>query len=410
LSKKIKVVMAKNNKESLNSTKQLLEVFSDVKVIWETNNGNEVIDTVIKFSPDIIIMDYNMASVKPLEICAKINQVLPYVGIILIGSVQNFDIVRSAMQSGANDFLEPPITSLKLYNSIIAINKIKQQQKRQLIKTPLVISNKKSKIITVFSSKGGVGKTVLSTNIAIGVNQKTREEILLMDLDLQFGDVADMLDIIPKTSITDLVNNLMDINEAKEIYKYVIPHNSGIKILPAPHDAEQADQINKDDLKDILKMFTQMFDYIVIDLPPLLNGITLASIENCDYLCLLTTMEIPTLKNVKESLDILKRIEFPEEKIYLVINRFLKNSDISISDVRKFLGLKKIFYVDENPDKVANSINSGEPIVLKYRQSNIAKQINEICNVLINERGVLDNRRDRSLLQRLKKRMSGKNE
>jgi pilus assembly protein CpaE len=409
MSVNIKVVIAKNNKDSLASMKSLIESFKGIKVIGETGDGREAITLCTNYQPDIVILDVNILSLDGFQVCVKINQMFPYIGIIIIDTNENIDTVRFAMKCGASDFLQLPLSSSKLNSSITSIYEFKQEQKKQFINSPLVMPQKKSNVISVFSSKGGVGKTVIATNVAIALHRQTRDEVLLIDLDLQFGDIADMLDIPQKISISDLINK-NDIAEPQDLYKYMIPHSSGIKILPSPQLAQQADSITKDSVKNIIPLLMKVFDYIVIDLPPLFNSVTIGAIEFSDYLLLVTTMEVPTLKNIKESLEILRKLDFPEEKLILIINRYYSNSDIKVSYIKKILGIEKIFYINDAPDLVSSSINSGEPITIKYKNSEVAKQIVKISENFVDYRIVLNNKVETSRFKNLLKRMIGKNE
>jgi pilus assembly protein CpaE len=344
-------------------------------------------------SADMPILDGYGAS-------ARISKELPYIGIILFGAVESIDIVRHAMQSGAGDFLDIPLSSRKILNSISTLYAIKQEEKKHLIENPLLIPNRQPKIISIFSSKGGVGKTIMSTNLAVALREQTRDDVLLVDLDLQFGDVTEMLNVNPRVSIIDLISDLNKIEE-KEINNYFLAHSSGIKILAAPQQPEQADRVGQEDIKELFSLFIKSFDYIIVDLPPLFNETTLGAIQVSDYVLVVTTMEVPTLKNIKSSLEILAKLEYPKEKIKVVINRYKDNNELKIDHIKKYLGVNKAYCVEDDMARVIDSINSGEPLIIRHKKSSIAKQIMDIGTTLIEYKKILEEGKKSKFLSRL---------
>jgi len=180
---KIRLLLVNNNTETLSSLKKILEPFKEFKFLGEARNGVEAVDSALTYLPDVVIMDINMPVMDGFTAATKIARAAPYIGIILTGHAESLSIIRKAMQSGAGDFLELPFGSAELRHAIRSIYKTKQDQKKHLMEHPLVIPYRQPKVISVFSSKGGVGKTVLATNIAVSLRELTREDVLLMDMD-----------------------------------------------------------------------------------------------------------------------------------------------------------------------------------------------------------------------------------
>lgn len=401
--KKIRIMIVNDNADTRASIKSMLEVFSDYKITGEASNGSEAISMVLKYQPDIVIMEADMPIMDGYDAALKITQVAPYIGIILIGTIESIYVVRKAMQCGAGDFVDLPLSASKISNAVNSLYSIKQEQRKCLIESPLVVPQRRPKVISVFSSKGGVGKTVLATNVAIALKEQTREDILLLDMDLQFGDVSELLNINPRISILDLVEDKENI-DLKDVNSYVLSHTSGIKVLPAPQQPEMTKVANEKEVKEILSLFTKAFDYLIVDLAPNFDQITVGTIEMSDYLMVITTMEVPTLKNVKTSIDMLLKLEYPKENILVIINRFHSDDEIKIEEVKRFLGIDKIVCICEAPEYVSSSINMGEPIVTLYKNSEVAKQINDLCMQLIDYRRISRLRGGRSFLKGLFKR------
>lgn len=399
MNKKIRLMIVNDNPESLASIKNLLKPYKDLRITGEITNSNHAVDIALNYQPDILLIDTNMPGLDGFTVAKNITQVAPYIGVILIGHAESIDVMRKAMQSGSGDFLELPFSGTKLYNAITSLYTEKQSQRKFLMDNPLLVPHRNSKVISVFSSKGGVGKTVLSTNVAISLKEQTREQVLLIDMDLQFGDVSDLLNIKPKTNIIDLLADKETL-EPNELDKYLISHYSGIKTLAAPDQPEQADLITDQEVNEIISLFLKRFDYIVIDLAPLFNEVVLGSIEKSDHILLITTMEIPTLKNVRGGLEVLKKLNIPKDKITLILNRFQKDREIKESDVKEFLNIQELTCIEDAPELVSSSINLGEPIVQKYKDSLVAKQINALSKSLIDYKNPPTKKNKKSLFQK----------
>lgn len=376
--KKVSILVASDNKDSLIVIKKALELSKEFNVMGEVFNGNEVVKFVTKYQPDIILMDTNMPIKDGFAAATEISSLMPYIGIIFIGSIESIDVMRKAMKVGAGDFLEHPVSTEKLRDSILSLYIAKAAQRKNYTENYNKLPDVNTKIISVFSSKGGVGKSIVSANSAVTIKELTKRKVLLMDMDLQFGDAKGILNLKDTTNIVDMINAKQNI-EKEDLEKYIISHKSGIKVLAAPSRPEHADMVNMDDVSEITSFFKEAFDYIIIDLPPLLNEITLGTIEMSDYVFLITTMEIPTIKNVKNALDILYQLGCCKEKIILVLNRFRDDSEIKLDEVKGFFNIENIICVEDDPYLVSSSINLGEPLVISHKNKNITKQIYKLC-------------------------------
>ncbi|MBM7866199.1 AAA family ATPase [Heliobacterium gestii] len=390
---KIRLLLASANYETNVSLRALLEPFHEYKIIGDADNGQKAIEMALHYLPDIVVLSTHLPGIDGLEATQQIVGQAPYIGVILFGAGDPVELMRRSMQAGAGDFLEFPVTGARLRKSITSLFEVKKRQRAHLSENPLVVPRRQPRVISVFSSKGGVGKTLVAVNLAVCLRELTRGDLLLLDLDLQFGNVADMLGLEAKTNIINLLADRGQI-EHTELDRYLVAHESGVRVLPAPPEPDQADLVGEEDVRDLLSLFTKTFDYIVIDLPPLFNDVVLTSLERADHLLLITTLEIPTVKNVKGGIDILKRLDFPPEKLHLVINRHNPNRELGVDDVRRYLGVRNLFLIDDNPERVIQSINTGEPLVLQSREAPAARQIAKLADHLIryDRPGELDRR------------------
>lgn len=393
----IRLLLVNNNQESLKSISKLLETYSELKVIGEASNSSDAIDMAIRFQPDIVIMDVNIPDIDGFNTTLRITQETPYMGVILFGSTEYEDVVRKAMQSGAGDFLDLPLDGGKLRQSIDMLYELKEEQKQQLLKYPLMIPHRHTRIISIFSAKGGVGKTLIATNVAIALKQITREDVILVDLDLQFGDVANFMNINPKLSIVDLLQNSNNI-EQNELDTYLFAHPSGIKVLCAPLQPEQADLLGAKEIQTIKSLVESNFDYVIFDLSPFFNEVVLEVLAISDNILMISTMDIPTLKTVRASSEVLQKLNYPEKNIIYILNRYSTKREIKLDDIYQFLNISEMICIDDNPELVGSSINSGDPVVASNPDSTIANQMSALCKKMIDYRVP---EKKSSLLQRI---------
>lgn len=372
MDKRIRILIADNNMNSVKFIERILQKNQEYEIVGKAKDGYQTLKTCQELKPDIVLMNMNLKEPDVFHLAEKVFKEVPDTGIIFVGTIESAEIIEKSIAVGVSDFIEPPYHKDKFFSAISSLYELKAALKLEL-KQNEGDQKRRTKVIAIFSSKGGVGKSVIASNFAVALKKKTGRRVLLMDLDLQFGDIADMLNIDPKVGIIELIND-SDIIDSSELLKYTIPHNSGISILAAPKLPEQADLISERHIKELMNLFLKEFDYIVIDLPPLFNSQSIAAIELSTELFLVCTPEVPTLKNVKGSLDILYKIDFPKEKIHLVVNKYV-SGEIGLEDIKKFLHLDNAFAVEDNPRGIKTTINLGVPMVIKSPTSTISKQI-----------------------------------
>jgi pilus assembly protein CpaE len=217
-------------------------------------------------------------------------------------------------------------------------------------------------IVTVFSPKGGTGKTVVATNLASALAKLEGKKTLLVDLDLQFGDAAIMLGVEPEKTIFDLVVAPGELDSEK-LSGYTTHHPCGLEILPAPLRPEDAELVTEAKLARLLEVARESYDAIVVDTSPFFHGPMLATLDRTDELFLLCGLDVPTLKNVKLSLQTLELLSFPRDRIRIVLNRANSKVGMKPSEVEDALGMKLSHQVPSDR-AVPVGVNRGKPVVL----------------------------------------------
>jgi pilus assembly protein CpaE len=235
-------------------------------------------------------------------------------------------------------------------------------------------------VITVFSPKGGTGKTVVSTNLAAYLASKTKKRVLLIDLDLQFGDAAIMLGIDPQRTMHDLVLAPGDLDAGK-LAGYTTKHRSGLDILAAPMLPEHAELVTEAKVMKLIEVARGAYDLVVIDTSPFFYGPMLALLEPTDQLLLLCGLDVPTLKNVRLSLRTLELLGFPPARTNLVLNRVSSDLGLAKEDVELALGIPVAFEIPNDP-VVAPAVNRGTVPALHESDSEFAQAIARMASSL----------------------------
>jgi pilus assembly protein CpaE len=235
-------------------------------------------------------------------------------------------------------------------------------------------------VVTVFSPKGGTGKTVLSTNVAAFLAEKSGKRVLLVDLDLQFGDAAIMLGLDPEQTLYELVLSPGELDAGK-LAGYTTRHRSGLDVLAAPMRPEEAELVTEQKVLRLLEVARETYDVVVVDTSPFFYGPMLALLEPTDHLLLLSGLDVPTLKNVRLSLRTLDQLGFPRSRTNLVVNRVTPKVGVTSEDVEGALDLPVRFEVP-NDSTVAPAVNRGVVASLESPESPFALAIGEIARAL----------------------------
>ena len=213
------------------------------------------------------------------------------------------------------------------------------------------------RVITVFSPKGGTGKTVTATNLSVCFAKNAGKKTLLLDLDLQFGDAAIMLGIEPEKTIQDLVTAPGELDPEK-LAGYTTRHSSGLDVLPAPIRPEDAELVTEAKLVRLMEVAKESYEVIVVDTSPFFHGPMLATLDQSDDLLLVCGLDVPTIKNVRLSLQTLQLLSFPVERVRVVLNRANSNVGMKKGEVEAALETKIRFEVPERPRRAAG----GQPL------------------------------------------------
>ena len=294
--------------------------------------------------------------------------------IILLASGEASVLLEEALEADVSDvLLLPQMTE----NVVFAIRKAGRSTLRP---APSSAPTRRGRIVTVFSPKGGTGKTATSTNLAAAFAKYEGKRTLLLDLDLQFGDAAIMLGLEPEKTIYDLVVAPGELDSEK-LAGYTTRHPSGLDILPAPVRPEDAELVTESKLSRLLEVARESYDVIVVDTSPFFHGPMLATLDRTDELLLVCGLDVPTLKNVRLALQTLELLAFPQNRIRLVLNRANSKVGMKRNEVEGALEVKVRFEVPSDR-AVPIAVNRGNPAVLAEPGADFSKAIREMAKGL----------------------------
>jgi pilus assembly protein CpaE len=379
LAQKIRIVIADRDEDFREDVKRLLLFENEFEVIGEAKDGEMAISMTGQWKPDIVLLDLNLPVRDGLEAAEQIALAYPDCSVIIMSDQGGQDCLRRAMVSGAKDFLLKPFSGEELTSTLRRVYAV-EQRRRNSKAAQEVAENRltaKGKTVTVFSPKGGVGKTTLAVNMAVGLSREKMGRTVLIDLDLQFGDVAIMLNVTPRRSIAELAEE-EGVIDMEVLEHYLMNHPSGLRILPAPLKPEQAEFVTAEQVGKMVNVLKKYFDYILIDTPPSFNDTVLAALDLSDKVILVSAFDLPTIKNIKLSLEIMQTLNYPKEKFVLVMNKTFKEAGIKYSDVESILGYKIAYNIPLDVNLAMVAVNKGVPLVQSHPNSAIGKSMLEV--------------------------------
>ncbi|MCM1265277.1 MAG: AAA family ATPase [Candidatus Gastranaerophilales bacterium] len=295
------------------------------------------------------------------------------INVIVLSEDYTTSNIIQTLRYGAKDFVSKPVLKKDLF---IALAKCSQEDVKVL---------KKSQIISVFSNKGGVGKTAIATNLAVEFAKQTREKVALVDLNLPIGDVTTFLDIKPTIDISEIVNNIDNANpefilDACQKYK-----DSSLYILAEPPYIEQSRSLSIQQLVKLFGYLRKTFSYIVVDMGTSVDKLNMTILENSDIILLATIVNLPLIRNCQRCLDLFENLGFASNKTKIIINRYLDNDEITVNDVEKTLNKSVYWKVPNNYFTIMSSINKGIPVSEVNENSNITESFAMLTSKLIDD-------------------------
>lgn len=374
---KIKVMIVGNNDNRIYEIKSLLRN-DKVAFIGFAKQDDSVLDKAISLKPHVIIIQSDDDYQQAIALAEKIYIRIPGCAVILLCDRFDVSMIEKVMLAGIRKVLQFPIDAESLTENIELAHYMEKSRLENADVT--TANNLQSRIITIFGTKGGIGRTTITVNLAV-VLAKMGKKVAVIDADLQFGDVNVYFDIDPKDTISELSQG-NDASDIDAIKRMMALHFSGVSVVCAPKSPEYAEYVTPKNIETMINTMRPFYDYILIDTAPVFSDITMTALENSNLVLLISVQDISTLRNTKITLNILESLQ-QKEKIELIINRLTKGL-ISLKDMQRVLNepLKNTVAFDFKTATTAH--NKGIPIVLDAPKSEIGRDLKKIANYVIN--------------------------
>jgi len=384
----IRVFIVDDVENTREDIKRFLYFEEDVAVVGEASTGEEAVNLCKDAKPDVILMDINLPGMDGIQASEQISVLLPEAAIVIISIQGEQEYLKKAMAAGARDYLVKPFTSTELAETVRRVCAFNRKKRLHLVgdeKPDAKVKTKNGKIITLFSTKGGVGKTTVACNLAIAIAAETLKDVVLVDLDLQGGDVSVILNFNNVQTIADLVQEDLE-KDLTVTDTCLAAHFSGINVLNAPASPEQAELVTPQHINMLIGYLKTRFDFVVIDTAPHYSEINLNVLEMSDSVLVMLAQDLPTLKHARSTIEVLSALNH-REKINLVLN-CLRNDGISAKELEKSLGLELAAAIPTDDRTVLQSVNKGQPFVLGQKTSRVSECILELAKKMNQEKKI----------------------
>jgi pilus assembly protein CpaE len=360
-------------------------------VVGEAGYGVEAVTVANEHTPDVFIVSVEEPVALALQTIESLADAAPAVPTIVYSSLSDAQSVRRAMIAGARDYIIKPLKPEDLSRAVYGV--LEQEERKRLRADGVTVENAaRGTVITVFGAKGGIGKTTISTNLAVTLAKITGASVCLLDMDTRFGDVAIMMDVAVEASIADVARKIDEMDREK-IREYLVKHHSGVSILPAPLHPTEWRNMTSQHIEKIVELLAQTHDYVVIDTPGTFNELIAATLELANLILLVTSMDIASIKDTALALEMLRAAGVSEDKVKLLINHSTAANSLREEDVSRVLEYD-VFWRIPHDLSVSSSTQLGQPIVSAKPYARVSRSIIDLAHAMTGtrteKRGFLD--------------------
>ncbi len=361
------------------SLKERLNKQPDFAVIGSTDSPDLGFTLAERHQPDLIMLNVDMPGNRGPSVAEVLALEFPMSSLILTTNSDSKRVLHLALQVGAKDVVNLPIEDEKLFRIVQRV--VRQDQKRREMFSVQKKEKPQFKTVTVFSTKGGVGKSTVALNLALAIRELTGKRVAAVDLDLYSGNLALMAGVTWKRSIKDMVDEVNNLDR-EVVDAYCVEHPSGLKILPSPTDPDFAGFVQPEHVHKILGLLNEVFNYVVVDAPTYLHDVVLPALELSQEVVLVTTQDLASLQNLKQSIDLLARLTM-RSKIRVVVNRVGYTGGLKLKDLEGELGMEVQCVIPNNEKLAVDSVNMGVPMFLAAKNSLVARRLSELAGKIV---------------------------
>jgi pilus assembly protein CpaE len=368
----VNILLVDDNEKARANLIDLLR-YPDLRIVGESSFGASAASWASQLHVDVVIVAIEepvARALRTVELLTTGSQSWP---VVAVSASNDRDMIRNAMLAGARDYVVLPAANDELRKSVLRV--YQHEHERRSVPGDRGY-NAYGTVITVFGVKGGIGKTATAVNLAAAITSGSKHHVALVDADLQFGDCAVMLDLVPERTICDAVS---EIDPAKPhlIDPYLTEHSSRLSLLAAPTDPRDANEVTAEDVGNVLKSLAATRDFVVVDTSPQIDTVTALAIDLSAIVLLLVVPEVPSIRRTKAALTLLEEAGYTRDKLKLVVNRASRRSEVANADLEAALGYP--IYMEVPDDRaIAQSITTGVPLVIANPKSDAGRAYLEL--------------------------------
>jgi len=354
--------------------KLYLSEFDNINLLEQISDYQGVLEKLSQISEkSIFIVDLSNDEQNKLDLILKVSKQCQKCKILALTDNPSVDLIIKLMRAGANEFIPIPIIKNEFFQGINKIVSEAEEPKR----------NNRCKIISVFSNKGGIGKTSLAVNLAVELANTTKENIALMDLNFQMGDITTFLNLKPSFNISYMLENIEKINETFLLSTLERYKNSTLYVLADPPYFKQADNIQPRQISKLFNTLKETFSYIIVDAEASFEGKNIAALDNSDLILLVTSANLPALRNTQRCLELFGKLGYDKDNIKIVVNRYMENDEIKEDDIEHLLDKQIYWKIPNNYFAVMSAINKGVPLCEINNSTNTAQSYKNLAQYIL---------------------------
>jgi pilus assembly protein CpaE len=328
--------------------------------------------------PTVVVFGPGLANDTGLAQAQRLSRQHPEMGVVLVCDELSLGLLQQALRAGVRDALALDSDDVALRQAIERVGESLVSSRTAPGSGPVELG----RVIVTFSTKGGVGKSILATNLAVALAMRSPKQVAIVDGDLQFGDVAVLLGIPPTHTTTDAAAAIEQ-GDVSLMDSFLATHPAtGLRVLPAPVEPSAADSISPEQMLGIIRMLRTMCAFVVVDMPPHFDDVVLALLEEADDVFLVASMDIPSIKNLKVGIQTLGLLSLAGPKLRLVLNRANSKVNLDIADVERAIGLTVQFRIPSDV-AVPQAVNRGVPAILDKPRSAASLALAQIADSFV---------------------------
>jgi pilus assembly protein CpaE len=371
--------------------------------VLTATDGEAALQLTFQFRPQLVVLDVTLPKLDGFSVARRLRNtsITRHVAILMLTARSQIADKVTGYEAGADDYLTKPFDPAELEMRVrTLLSRVAPGREAEA-------GGPKGKMISVFSLRGGVGKTSLTVNLAVTLAQLWNQPIPIFDLALQNGQAAIFLGLHPKATIDDLIDHWQEYPDADSLHEFFTVKEGLVRLLAAPRHPYGAERVSADMLKHLIKLVRAQSLFLLADVGSQLNDASLAALDASDLILLMLAPEVASVQTAVETLDTFGALDFPKEKVRLVLNRIFARPALASDQVESAIGVKISLVIPNEPELIGYAINTGEPYVLLSPNGAVARVIQDFAFSLGQPEGV-DNEELTPLAKTVQGRMKAK--